>query len=165
MLGGTINGGNFDGLLGLLRRIAAPDLRPLAEEIKRIIVEGNEAGLLAGLDADGVPFAELRESTIEGRVRREGGYGPALIPRFSASRLIERFRVEILPTSDGGLSIRGSWPGVPEVEFFRTGTIHMAKRNPVGIRPETSEKIQEAIDDFARSLIGGRSRFGPTSGF
>jgi hypothetical protein len=165
MLGGTVNGGDFSGLLGMLKRLAQPDLRPLAEEIKRIVLEGNEAGLLAGLDADGVPFAELKDSTIEGRVRREGGYGPPLVPRFSASRLIDRFRVVVEPIAGGGFSIQGSWPGCPEVEFFRTGTVHMAKRNPVGIRPETSAKIQAAVDDFTRSLIGGQSRFGGTSGF
>jgi hypothetical protein len=165
MLGGTISGGDFDGLLGMLQRLAQPDLRPLAERIRQIIIDGNEQGLLAGLDADGVPFAELRESTIEGRVRREGGFGPPLVPRNSASRLIDGFRVVVEPTSDGGFSIRGSWPGVPQVEFFRTGTKNMVRRNPVGIRPETSEKIQAAIDEFASSLIGGRSRFGPTSGF
>jgi hypothetical protein len=165
MIGGTISGGDFGGLLGMLQRLAQPDLRPLAERIRLIIIEGNEQGLLAGLDADGQPFVELRESTIEGRVRREGGFGPPLVPRNSASRLIDGFRVTVEPTSDGGFSIKGGWPGVPEVEFFRTGTRHMARRNPVGIRPETQTRIQEAINDFARSLVGGRSRFGPTSGF
>jgi hypothetical protein len=162
MLGGTIHGGDFSGLLGMLRRIAQPDLRPLAERIKQIIVEGNEQGLLAGLDADGKPFAPLADDTY---ARGRGGLGPALSPRFSASRFIDRFVVTIVPIPGGGLSIRASWPGVPEVEFHRTGTRHMPARNPVGIRPETTVKIQRAIDDFAQSLIGGRSRFGSTSGF
>jgi hypothetical protein len=162
MIEGSISGGDFTGLLGMLQRLAKPDLRPLAETVRQIIVDGNEQGLMAGLDADGVPFAELKDRTYEAR---RGGMGPPLIPRFSASQLIDRFRVVVETTSDGGFIIRGSWPGVPQVEFFRTGTVHMAKRNPVGIRPETRARIQQAVADFARTLVGGRGRFGPASGF
>ena len=162
MLGGTIHGGDLGGVLGFLQRLAAPDLRPLAVEIRQIIVEGNEAGLLAGLDVDGKPFAPLADKTYEDR---RGGLGPPLSPRFSGSRLIDRFKVEVEPIEGGGFSIKGSWPGVPEVELFRTGTRNMPARNPVGIRPETRAKIQVAVERFAERLVGGSSRFGGTSGF
>lgn len=157
-----VSGGNFDPLIAMVGRMARPDLSPLAESIRDVMIADNRDGLLAGTDSFGDRMDDVEESTIR---RGRGGFGPPTIPRFSASQLIDRFRVTIDPTSDGGFSIKGNWPGVPQVEFFRTGTVHMAARNPIGIRPDTRARIQQAIDEFASGLIGGRSRFGPTSGF
>jgi hypothetical protein len=151
VISGDIQGGDsLEELVRQLQTLEDPDMYELALDLKEVIVEGNREGLLAGLDADGVPMAELKESTIK---RGRGGFGPPTIPRYSASQLIDRFRAEIGPTANGGVRIKAYWDGVPQVQFFKTGTRDMARRNPSGIRPATRERIGEIIADFKKQLV------------
>ena len=150
MLDGDVHG-SLDGVLEQLRRLKDPDLRPLAREIAETLVEGNREGLLAGSDADGDAMAELADSTY-GRGDR-GGLGPPTIPRFSGSRLIDRFRARVEPNASGrGSVVRAGWDDAPEVKYLRSGTRHMPARNPVGIRPATRAEIQQLVNDLARRL-------------
>jgi hypothetical protein len=151
VISGDITGGDsLEEIVRQLQTLEDPDLYPLALDLKEAIVEGNREGLLAGLDADGVPMAELKESTIR---RGRGGFGPPTIPRYSGSQLIDRFRAEIQPTAEGGVRIKANWDGVPQVQFFKTGTRDMARRNPAGIRPATRERIGEIIAAFKKKLV------------
>lgn len=150
MLGGGISG-DLDGILEQLRRLEDPDLRPLAEDVAKAIVDGNREGLIAGTDADGRPMVELADSTYK---RGREGLGPPTVPRFSGSQLIDRFEVKVEPSSGGkGFRINCGWRGVPQVKYFKSGTKNMPARNPVGIRPETREKIRQIINDFARKMV------------
>jgi hypothetical protein len=147
--------GNLDEILAQLHRIQNPDLRPLAEQVAEVIVEGNRDGLLAGTDATGAPMAELADSTYRATgMARRGGLGPPTVPRFSASSLIDRFKVSVDTNSSGkGFVIKAGWIGVEQVKFFASGTKYMPARNPVGIRPETRVKIQTVVDNFAKNLV------------
>lgn len=133
-----------------LQRLQDPDLMPLALDLKEAIVQGNREGLLAGTDGDGVPFAPLKPSTYK---RGRGGLGPPLIPRYNASQLIDRFRVEIQPGGVEGVRLKATWPGVPQLKYFKTGTKHMARRNPSGIRPATRKKIEQIIVAYKKRLV------------
>jgi hypothetical protein len=153
MISGSVGGTGLDDLMRYLEKFKNPDLVPLGQDIAKALEEGNREGLLAGLDADGNPMADLEDSTLERRLRREGGMGPPTIPRFSASGLIDRFRVEVAPKAGDGIRIRAGWAGVPQVRYFKTGTRHMVARNPVGIRPATREKINELVAALKRKLV------------
>jgi hypothetical protein len=153
MISGHVGGlQGLDDIMRDLERYRNPQLMPLALDIKQAIVEGNREGLLAGTDAGGAPMAELKESTVRERVRREGGFGPPTIPRNTSSQLIDRFRAEIEPAGEG-FRIRAGWIGVPQVKYFKTGTRNMVARNPVGIRPATRQKINELVAAFKRKLV------------
>lgn len=162
MIVGEVSGGDFSGILGMLRSLAAPDLKPLGERIKVALVEGNRSGLLAGLDADGNPMAPLAESTIK---RGRGGDGPPTVPESSSAALIERYQVGIDPMAGGGIRIRAGWSGIPQLDLLQSGTRHMPARRVIGVRPQTRLAIQAEVDAFASTLIGGRGRFGSLSGF
>jgi hypothetical protein len=105
VISGDVQGGDsLEELVRQLQTLEDPDMYELALDLKEVIVAGNREGLLAGLDADGVPMAELEESTIK---RGRGGYGPPTIPRYSASQLIDRFRAEIMPSAQGRRAAQG----------------------------------------------------------
>lgn len=153
MISGDIQGGDsLEELVRQLQTLEDPDMYELALDLKEVIVAGNREGLLAGLDADGVEMAELEESTIK---RGRGGYGPPTIPRYSASQLIDRFRVEIMPSAQGGVRLQAGWDGVPQVKYFNKpgGTKWMKQRRVSGIRPATRARIGEIIADFKKQLV------------
>lgn len=146
-----VSGPNFDPLIRSVEAMAHPHLMPLALKVAAIMVEDNRIGLLASTDSFGDPMTELEPSTIR---RGRGGDGPPLIPRGEASRLISDYRVDIRPDDDRTLLV-GTWPDSPFVHFHATGTKHMVSRDPVGIRPDGQALIEEAVADFAQTLIGG----------
>lgn len=145
-------GGNFDPIIAMLDRMARPDLGPLAESLREIMIRDNREGLLAGTNADGSKAADLAESTIK---RGRGGDGPPRVPRDASSRMIDDYRVEIQETDDR-LVLIGGWRTTPFVRFHQTGAPkhNMPARDPVGIRPEGQDSIRKSLDDFASSLIG-----------
>ena len=51
------------------------------------------------------------------------------------------------------------------VTVRNSGTRNMPARRVTGVRPETRSLIQNDVRDFAGTLVGGASRFGPLSGF
>jgi hypothetical protein len=142
--------GNLQGTIDRIGRWRAIDPIPLARRLREILIEENAEGLKRGVDADGVEMAELRESTVE---RGRGGFGPPLIPRFSASWPIARFEVAIAREGDGYL-IRAGWPGVEFAKYHQTGTKHMAARPIAGFRPSTNAQIDEAMAEFIARFIG-----------
>jgi hypothetical protein len=147
-----ISGTNFEDLKQLVASLSVPDFTPLAERVAAIMIEDNRSGLLAGLDCFGDEMTPVTESTIR---RGRGGDGPPLIPRGEASRAISDYRVDIedIPS---GKRLTGSWPDTPFIRYHVTGTKHMPPRDPADIRPIGQEKLQEALDDFCSTLIGGR---------
>lgn len=147
---GIGGGDSLERLAQQLADLQDPDLMSLALDLRQAIIEGNEQGLLAGLDKDGVPFAPLKESTIK---RGRGGFGPPLSPRYSASQLVDRLRVDIEPGGAAGVRVKASWPGVPQLRYFKTGTKYMARRNPAGIRPGTRARIGAIIANFRKQMV------------
>lgn len=150
-IAGDFAGGPLMRLLGELER---PDLRPLAETLRGIMIEDNRSGLLAGTDRNGKPMAPVRQSTID---RGRGGDGPPLNPRESSSRAVADYDVEIQDNTRGGQTLIGGWRGTPFVKYHtgvdsRTGR---AERNIVGIRPDGMLAVANALEDFALTLIGG----------
>lgn len=153
MIALRINGEAFDQILQLIDTMMFPDLMPLAEECREIMIEDNREGLLASTDSFGDPMTPLEESTI--KTRR--GNGPPLIPQGAGDPAISDYQVKILPTNDRILCI-GHWPNTPWIHFHATGftvtnnhgiKIPVVARDPVGIRPNGVEKIKQAAHDFA----------------
>jgi hypothetical protein len=60
----TATSEGHEPIVAALDRLAAMDLRPLADRIKTRLVEGNAKGLEAGTDAHGNRLADLAESTL-----------------------------------------------------------------------------------------------------
>lgn len=147
---GIGGGDSLERLAQQLADLQDPDLMSLALDLRQAIIEGNEQGLLAGLDKDGVPFAPLKESTIK---RGRGGFGPPLSPRYSASQLVDRLRVDIEPGGAAGVRVKASWPGVTHLKYHKTGTRNMARRNPAGIRPGTRARIGAIIANFRKKMV------------
>lgn len=153
-----ISGGNFDPILQMLDRLAHPDMTPLAESVREIMLEDNRAGLLAGTDSYGDDMTRLEESTWHGRK----GSGPPLVPEYGASPLITDYRVDIQP-GDNRILLVGTWPSLPWVHFHATGftvnskhgPVAVVPRDPVDVRPEGQEKIRTALGEFCRQLVSG----------
>lgn len=152
---GIGGGDSLERLAQQLADLQDPDLMPLALDLREAIIEGNEQGLLAGLDKDGVPFAPLKESTIK---RGRGGFGPPLSPRYSASQLVDRLRVDIEPGGEAGVRVKASWPGVTHLKYHKTGYLardgsRVPPRNPAGIRPGTRARIGAIIANFRKQMV------------
>lgn len=75
-----------------LKSLSDIEIRPLAEEMGRIMVEENRRRLLAGLDSDEKPMPPTKRELGIGSSQRRGS-GPPLVPRRTASRAIALFRV------------------------------------------------------------------------
>jgi hypothetical protein len=145
-----IMGGHFAPILRLLDAMRRPDLTPLAEAIRGIMVQSNRDDLLAGRDIHGRAVPDVLPATIR---RGRGGDGPARVPRGESSRMIADYRVDLQPSTDRILLI-GSWPGTPFVHFHAGGTSRMVSRDPVGLGPDGQERVAEALDAFCRTLVG-----------
>lgn len=117
------------------------DLSPLREPVRRLLWEGNRERALAGVDAQGRRYDVLAASTLEHR----DGSGPPLAPRGPQSRIVTGYVVDVR-AGVGRLSITGSWPELPWVEYHHTGGKRLPRRDPFGWR----EKDLEAC----RMLLG-----------
>lgn len=119
------------------------DLSPLRDPIRRILVEGNRSRALAGVDAQGQPFAPLAPSTLR---RRKGG-GPPLAPLYSASRVVSQYVVDV-QAGPGRLSFTGAWPRQRWMEYHHTGTRRMPRRDPYGFRRQDLDAIRPMLNDY-----------------
>jgi hypothetical protein len=128
------------------------DLSPLREPIRKILIEGNRQRALAGVDAQGRPFAPLAASTL----RYRSGKGPPLAPRFAGSREITGYVLDV-QAGVGRLSFAASWPGQPWMEYHATGTRYMPKRSPYGFRQVDLDKIRPMMSDY---ILKRRGWFG-----
>lgn len=146
-----ISGDNFDPIIRMVDRVSHPDLTPLAETLRGIMIRDNREGLLAGTDSFGDPMTALEPSTIK---RGRGGDGPPLVPRGDASRAISDYRVEV-EQEPGRMVLTGLWPSTTFVHYHVTGTKYMVSRDPTGLRPDGQDRVRSALHDFAATLIGG----------
>lgn len=78
---------NVQTRLGRLANLTRETVRPLLEEGGRILIEDNERGLLAGLDANDQPMPPTKRQMDGGKSKRLGA-GPPLVPNRKASRAI-----------------------------------------------------------------------------
>jgi phage gpG-like protein len=142
---------NFLKLAGFAKRMM--NLQPLAREVETILIQGNKAGALAGVDKLAKPYAPLKPITLQTRV----GDGPPLAPRRASSRVVTNFYAEAKP-SWGKLQVTAGWRGedIQFLKYHMTGYKHyksgnkVPARNPMGIRPETQNQISEAVKRFFR---------------
>jgi len=115
--------------------------------VKAVFVEGKRSQLLAGVDADGVPFAPLQPSTLRSRTRGPGG---PLTPDGDASEIITGYAVTVTPAPEQ-VRIEAGWPGLPWVRYHQGGTARMARRDPGGFRREDAA---EALRMFRDHIMG-----------
>lgn len=144
-----ISGAYFDDIIAYLETLEHPDLRPLAEDVKGIMVQDNRQMMLAQTDIFGDRVDDVEQSTIK---RGRGGDGPPRVPRGEESRMIADYEVDVQETTNGYL-LSGEWPNTPFVHFHSTGTKHMVARDPVGISPDGLEKIAAVTQEFAETLV------------
>jgi hypothetical protein len=72
--------------------LSRPDLTPLAETLRGIMIADNRDGLLAGTDANDAAMTPLEQSTID---RGRGGDGEPLVQRSEGSRAISDYRADV----------------------------------------------------------------------
>lgn len=118
------------------------NLAPLEPELRRIYVEGKRAQLLAGRDAQGGEFAAIKPATAKSR----GGAGPPLAPRGAASDIISRYSVRFEWLSSVVRIVAG-WP-MNWVQYHRTGTSRMPRRDPGGFRPQDRKAAMDLVREY-----------------
>lgn len=160
MINVHVSGDNFDDIIRQIEMMEFPDLSPLIEPLREIMIDDNRDGLLAGTDGDGVGMRPLRNSTLKTR----DGDGPPLAPQYGDARIITGYRVEPAKVEPLLLRLIGYWPDLEWVRFHVSG-FHVRNRlgerefigprNPTGIRPESLPKIAAVLENFARKLVGG----------
>lgn len=133
------------------------NLQPLAQSVGEAMRHDTQYGALMGLDRDGVPYAEIRPATWAWHPDR--GPGPPLAPDYLASR-VAVIAVDVLDTAPNDVTVRGSWPGFPELGYHVTGWTtpwgyRVPPRNPVGVRPEGWQRIEAEVDRYVAGLLGG----------
>lgn len=116
------------------------DLSPLAEPVRQVLIEDNRERALAGVDADGNPFAPLAPSTVKQR-QRMGLSGPPQAAHGPQSRVITGYVVDV-QAGPGRLSFLGSWPALDWIRYHITGTSRMPQRNPMGFRRAALDRIR-----------------------
>jgi hypothetical protein len=114
------------------------DLTPLADPVRRLFWEGNRAARLAGVDAEGRPFAPLAQSTL----KRRKGHGPPLAPEGEASKIITGYVVQVT-AGPGRLTFAGSWPDLDWIQYAADGTRHMPARDPLGFRRQDIDQVRD----------------------
>ena len=151
-IGITLEGRDpIDALFGRMRLM---DLKPLALQIEKRLVEGNHEGLDAGTDAQGATFAPLAPSTLKDR--RRGAGGP-MIPVSPGRRFIEGFQSTTEPRGDHAYAVVGSWDGVSRFHRVSARIPGSDRRRPardvVGVRPATWALISQDVHDFTERQL------------
>jgi len=134
-------------LAGLTYRVT--DLMPLAVIISDLVEIDNMAARMLGVDKDDQPFARLRPATL----RTRAGTGPPLAPMEMSSRIVSGLEMSRVDLGIDGVDVVGAWPSMPFLIHHVTGTVHMASRDPVGVRPQGWAEIEQALDRFGESLM------------
>jgi hypothetical protein len=147
----NVIGDNFDDIIRLIETVEFPDLSPLIEPLKQIMIDDNRDGLLANTDSYGHTMTELEPATWHGRK----GSGPPLVPEGATALMITDYQVEPAIVEPLHLRMIGYWPNLHWVRFHVTGTKYMVQRDPTGIRPASLPKVEDALENFARTLVGG----------
>jgi hypothetical protein len=147
--GGATQGKITERLSDIARRCG--DLSPLQEPVRRILIEGNKVRALAGVNAQGVPFAPLAASTLRGS-RIHGGpvlrrQGPPLAPHYAGSRVVTGYVVNVI-AGPGKLSFAASWPSAPWMIYHHTGTRYMPRRDPYGFRKQDLDAIRPLMNQY-----------------
>lgn len=119
------------------------DLSPLREPIRKVLVEGNKARALAGVDPQGRAYARLAASTLS----RRAGTGPPLAPRYAASRVVTQYVVNV-QAGPGRLSFTGSWPNVHFMEYHERGGRYLPQRRVFGFRRQDIDAIRPMLSDY-----------------
>jgi hypothetical protein len=125
----------------LQARINKPD--GLNEQLRVLFERGKREQLLRGLDARGVPFVPLAQSTLE---HHHGSTVP-LVPRGEASEIITRHQVVVTATASS-IEITGSWPGLDWITYHQTGGRRLPQRDPTGFRAEDKAEAMRLLREW-----------------
>jgi hypothetical protein len=184
----TLDLGGLDRTLEGLRRLKDPDATPLMLSWMRILATDNRQGILAGLDADGVPMAPVRyrpkgppkrprkakfqgfgpySSGLHGNLSsaeyRQLG-GPPLAPRGPYSRVITNYHTDYARLRVGYWQVTFWWEDVvsvkgnPFLRYHFEGMGRLPRRDLRGIRPTGQVKVAQALQAWGRDTI--RQAFG-----
>lgn len=129
----------------------ALDLTPLAETISQMMWADRIDAQLRGQDGFGQPLEALAASTL----KKRKGSGWPLSPFDGSSRVVTNYSVEILPISTTSILLSGTWEGIPWLIYHLEGDGHLPVRDIAHVRPETWERIGEAVHDFCQTLLAG----------
>lgn len=129
----------------------ALDLSPLAEVVSQLMWADRVDAQLRGQDGFGEDLAPLAASTW----KKRKGDGPPLSPFGSSSRVVTNYNVEIIPISTGLILLSGTWEGIPWLIYHLEGEGRLPVRDIAHVRPETWEKIGEAVATFCQDLVSG----------
>jgi len=121
----------------------ARDIRPIEPMVRHVLTTGKRDQLLAGVDSLGRKFAPLKRSTL----KRRKGNGPPLIPGRTSSRMISRYRIVFEGRGDR-VAVLAGWDGLPWLQYHRTGTARMAKRDPGFFRERDREAVGRLMQDY-----------------
>jgi hypothetical protein len=143
-------GGTFSPLMKNLAKGFA-DIRPLAKEIGRLMLEGNRE---IGTDWNSNNLAPLAPSTL----KRRDGTGPPLAPHGLDSRIVTNAQINVVGIGDY-VAIELSWKDMPWLTYHSTGTKYMKQRDITGIRPETMDQIGDLIQSFFDDLVDFRQGY------
>jgi hypothetical protein len=116
------------------------DLSPIQGAMKTLVLNGNREGL--GTDRDGAPLEPVKLSTM----KRRGGNGPPLAPHGTNSRIVTQAQVDSTVTPNG-MAVELSWPSLSWLKYAA------AKRNIVGIRPQTLGQVNQELLSYYNGLI------------
>lgn len=149
--------GEFTALTDVIANMQrlADDLPELGEIVAADMLEGNEQGLLAGLDRDGEPMPPTKREMTPSIAARLGN-GKPLNPKGGSSRSIADFSVRVIPISAQALAVDGTWPTAPFFVYHREGRVKGAPiRDIVGIRPLTMDVIMRHTREWAERKLRG----------
>jgi hypothetical protein len=106
---------------------------PTFPALEKLFFEDNKFAILSSLNVDNSVTAELMPSTL----KRRQGSGPPRAPRFSGSRSISLYRVNIKQTGSN-LEVTQSWGGFDEaIRNLHSGNPYMKPRPTIGFRPDS----------------------------
>lgn len=142
-------GDALETLAGLEYRMF--DLAPLAGEVARVLRDQNATARAHGLDRRGVRFDDLAASTMRKR-ERQGRLGPPLAPDGDVSA-ITRMATEIEANFPDDVTVRGTWPDAPWVDYHTRPYGTRPVRDAVGITPDGRARIAMEFDAFLAGLL------------
>jgi hypothetical protein len=130
------------------------DLKVLTRTVTDIIRDANTRRALSGLDYRGRPYAALKKSTVQDRLRQGYPPGPPLVRAGPGARVIAGMEIRIIREGDT-LRFLKDWPTVDWLIYHIRGSKRLPKRDPSGYGKDEIARIRKLLVDH---LISVKSR-------